>query len=87
MTPLEAEALLVRYQSILPYLDRCEEQARWALLAEVVDPTPEAEAASLEVALERGVSRLALAMAATCKQLVNDRHRLATAKTTPAVAA
>jgi len=86
MTPLEAEALLIRYQAILPYLERCEEVGRWALLAEVIDPTPEAERASIEVAMERGVSRLALAMAATCKQLVHDSHRVAAGEAVPAAA-
>jgi hypothetical protein len=64
MNPLQAEALLVRYQGILGYLETTDEQGRWALLAEVIDPNPYALKASLTVAAERGISKLAVTMAA-----------------------
>jgi len=88
MTPFEAEALLIRYQAAINYVERTDLLGRWALLDEVVNPGPEVRAASLQVARERGVSKLALAMVATSRQCLQDyRHRVATAETVPAVAA
>ena len=74
MTPLEAEALLVRYQAALPSVERTDEFGRWCLLAEVVSPGPAVQAASEWAARERGVSKLALAMVATAKQTVKDEQ-------------
>src|SRR5262245_26533086 len=88
MTPLEAEALLIRYQAALQHIERTDVMGRWALLDEVVYPGDEVMLASLTVAEERGISKLALAMAATAQQLLrDDRHRVATAETVPAMAA
>jgi len=88
MTPLEAEALLVRYQAAVTHIERTDEQGRWALLDEVVYPGELVEAASLQAAAERGVSRLALAMVATANQqrLEDDRDLVAAAQAVPVAA-
>jgi len=96
LTPIQAEALLVRYQGILGYLETTDEQGRWALLAEAVDPGPYAERMSIRVARERGVSKLAVSMSAGYSNDLaavrvwlrrNDPDRLRAAQAPPAVLA
>lgn len=103
MTPIEAEALLVRYQAAMPQVERADEHGRWELLGEIIDPGPDLLIISLQVAQERGVSKLALTMTGTAQQTVkeqrgrvnhtprrwlgDDRDRLAAAETVPSVAA
>jgi hypothetical protein len=59
MTPLEVEALLVRLAAALHHVETTDEDARWLLLAEVVDPGAELLAFSLAEARRRGPSKLA----------------------------
>jgi len=87
MTPLEAEALLVRYQAAVTQIERTDEQGRWALLDEVVYPGDGVMLASLQVAEQRGISKLALAMVASAtQQLKDDRHLLAATEAVPVAA-
>lgn len=87
MTPLEAEALLIRYQAAISCIGRTDLPGRWALLDEVMNPSTELMLGSLHVAEARGVSKLALAMAATAGQLLrDDRHHAAAAQAAPVAA-
>lgn len=63
MTPIEAEALLVRHAAAIRGLDFVDEDGRWELLGMVVFPSEDVENASMTVAEESGPRELALLLA------------------------
>jgi len=65
MSPLEAEALLIRHKAAMTQVNHLELDDRMSLLLMIVSPSEDVLAASLQVAQERGASKLAREIAET----------------------
>lgn len=67
MTPVEIEAMLIRWSAAARQVESTDEDGRWQLLAEVVDPGPDLLAVSLKEAERRGPSQFAYTLAGQTK--------------------